>query len=486
VCLGAPDRYTCPVRIPIFGGTFLRSTHHRGKRTAHRVVAVLAAVLAAPLIAAPSAAAGEPKSDQPLPGYTFTPPEVAPIATGAGPTRVLTGVSHHAGYVIEVPPNWNGELVMWAHGFHGNVPELTVELPFYGLREKWVSQGYAWAASSYDRNGYDVASGVTSTRALVGDVARLVRRPPSKVYLTGVSMGGQVVGRAIEEDPRLYAGALPMCGALNDHDLFDFFLDTTLVAQALAGVPGSYPPGPDYATTVLPKIYSGLGLEPGNPAVPTPQAQQLAAETVLDSGGPRPSAGASFSFWKDFLLNIAVPNPAPSPVTGVAANPAVVATNVRTDYAPDEPVNLDAVVQRVPAADPRTRNSPGLTPVAQVFGRPRVPVLTLHGIGDLYGPLREEQVYAREVAKNGRSGLLVQRAIRTTGHCEFSPVEAGAAWDDLVGWVKGAPKPAGDAVADPAAVADPNFGCRFSDPAAYADAGPISQNDTRRLYEPCP
>jgi pimeloyl-ACP methyl ester carboxylesterase len=410
---------------------------------------------------------------------------VSPLPTGGGDTRVLTGISHHAGYVIEVPPNWNGELVMWAHGFHGNVPELSVELPSYGLREKWVGQGYAWAASSYDRNGYDVASGVESTRALVGDVVKQVGRP-SKVYLTGVSMGGQIVGRAIEQDPRLYAGALPMCGALNDHDLFDYFLDTTLVAQALAGKAGSYPPGPDYASVVLPQIYAGLGLEPGNPAVPTPQAQQLAAATVLDSGGPRPSAEVSFSFWKDFLLTIAVPGTAPSPVTGVAANPGLVATNIGTDYAPDQPVDLDAVVQRVRAADPRARTTPRLNEVAQVFGRPQVPVLTLHGIGDLYGPLREEQVYAREVAANGRSALLVQRAIRTTGHCEFSPVEAGAAWDDLVAWTKGGPKPAGDVVTDPAAVADPTFGCRFSDRAAFDNAGAPSANDTRRLYEPCP
>jgi hypothetical protein len=124
--------------------------------------------------------------------------------------------------------------------------------------------------------------------------------------------------------------------------------------------------------------------------------------------------------------------------------------------------------------------------VAQVFGKPRVPVLTLHGIGDLYGPLESEQIYAGEVAANGKSDLLVQRAIRTTGHCEFSAVEAGAAWDDLVAWTNGGPKPAGDAVADPAAVADPTFGCRFSDRKAFDDAGAPSADDTRRLYEACP
>jgi pimeloyl-ACP methyl ester carboxylesterase len=412
-------------------------------------------------------------------------PDLAPLPVAGGRTRVLTGVDRHAGYAIEVPPNWNGRLVMWAHGFRGEGAELTVDPPGFGLREKWVGQGYAWAASSYDRNGYDVASGVESTRSLVGVFARRVGRP-SEVFLTGVSMGGHVTARAIEQDPALYAGALPMCGVLGDHELFDYFLDFTVTAQALAGQTGRYPPAPDYGTAELPRIYTGLGLAPDDPAVTTPQAEQLRAATVLDSGGVRPGAGAAFGYWKDFLLTLPVPGTEPTPVTGLAADPGAVGTNVRTDYAPDQPVDLDAVVQRVPAADPGARTTPRLNEVAQVFGRPRVPVLTLHGLGDLFVPFRMEQVYAGEVARAGRSAELVQRAVRTTGHCEFSPVEAGTAWDDLVAWVDGGPEPAGDPVTDTAAVADPAFGCRFSDPAAFADAGPPSQSDTRRLFDPCP
>ena len=80
----------------------------------------------------------------------------------------------------------------------------------------------------------------------------------------------------------------------------------------------------------------------------------------------------------------------------------------------------------------------------------------------------------------------MQRAIRATGHCEFSPVEAGTAWDDLVTWVQDGTRPDGDDVLDADTVADPAYGCRFSDPAAYANAGPPSQDDTRRLFDPCP
>src|SRR6185312_14752051 len=111
------------------------------------------------LVGAPAAAAGPVPPDQPLPGYTVIAPDLAPLSTPDGDTRVVTGVDEHAGFALEVPPRWNGELVMWAHGFRGNGAELTTDPPPDGLREKWVAQGYAWAASSYSRNGYDVAAG---------------------------------------------------------------------------------------------------------------------------------------------------------------------------------------------------------------------------------------------------------------------------------------------------------------------------------------
>jgi hypothetical protein len=92
-----------------------------------------------------------------------------------------------------------------------------------------------------------------------------------------------------------------------------------------------------------------------------------------------------------------------------------------------------------------------------------------------------EQHYAVDVARHGQSRLLVQRAIRTINHCEFSPAEAGVAWDDLVRWVEDGDRPAGDRVLDRAAVAAPTYGCAFSDAAAYtAGAG------TRRLFTACP
>jgi hypothetical protein len=428
---------------------------------------------AAPALAADRADDGS----QPLPGYTITNPPLAPLVIDGAATTVRQGVHEHAGFIIETPARWNGELVMWAHGYRGQENVLSPEPPSFGLRQRMLEQGYAWASSSYDRNGYDIRSGVLGTRALADFFADTVRKP-KRVLIAGVSMGGHIIGRSLEQYPGYYDGALPMCGVLGDHELFDFFLDYNLVAQALAGV-RAYPTPGDYLSNAVPRIQVALGLaglKPGGPDTTNDLGKQLRAITINRSGGERPGAAAAFAVWKDFLFSITTTDGGDSP----AQRPGQLATNLLTRYSPNSPVDVNATVQRVAPENLRQRMSPTLTEVPRISGRPTAPVLSLHDLGDLFVPFSMEQAYARDAAWHGRSRLVVQRAIRAAQHCEFSPAEAGAAWDDLVSWVRTGQRPAGDAVTDPKAVAAPDFGCRFSDRAAYA-AG----SGTRRLYAPC-
>ena len=60
---------------------------------------------------------------------------------GTSTTRYW-GVHGGAGYKIEVPDDWNGDLVLYAHGFRGTGLELTVSDP--RLRQYLVTHGYAW------------------------------------------------------------------------------------------------------------------------------------------------------------------------------------------------------------------------------------------------------------------------------------------------------------------------------------------------------
>lgn len=152
------------------------------------------------------------------------------------------GVLGGAGYRIEKPINWNGKLVLWAHGYRGTGLELTVD--DHPLRQFLLAQGYAWAASSYGKNAYDPAQGAKDTHALTQFFGNRFGRP-SRTYITGASMGGHVTGIVAEQYRQSYDSAMPICGVLGDYELFDFFLDLNVGAQTLSGVGKQYPFGPD-------------------------------------------------------------------------------------------------------------------------------------------------------------------------------------------------------------------------------------------------
>ena len=417
---------------------------------------LLVLALCAVLVAAPAAVAEKP------PAY-FVDESKLPFAALAGlPTQRVWGVHNGAGYRIEVPANWNGTLVMWAHGFRGTGLELTVDNHL--LRAFLVGNGYAWAASSYSKNGYDPAVGAQDTHALTllfnGQFGA-----PSRTYITGLSMGGHVTGIVAEQWPGSYDGAMPICGVLGDYELFDFFLDFNLAAQALSGIGEQFPFPADYLTATVPATKAALG--PAFPFVLNATGQSFKSLVQLRSGGVRPLFDQGFLFWNgvagDFLFGLGVGDGTLPRQPGVAVQNSDVVYQLDTDPALSGAEQaLNASIQRV-TADPQGRRNNGIANVPPTTGDLKIPMLTLHTLGDLFVPFLMEQVYAQRVADHSASDLLVQRATRDFGHCAFTAPELVRAFVDLVGWVETGVKPAGDDVLNPNAVADANFGCAFTD-----------------------
>lgn len=374
------------------------------------------------------------------------------------PTDRWWGMHGGAGYRVEVPHGWNGTLVMWAHGFRGDGLELTVDN--HPLRPFLVANGFAWAASSFSKNDYDVAQGVKDTHALT-KLFNGIAGTPDRVYLTGASMGGHITAVAIEQYPNSYAGAMPICGVLGDLELFDFFLDYNAVAAALAGVQMTFPPDPaTWTEESVPQITSTLAS--AWPQGLTADGENLKAMTELRSGGPRPLFDAGFLSWASFLLQF-------GSLDGTAPRaPGVIVDNADTVYQFDtDPAltpaeqELNGSVLRV-SRDAAGKPNPGMANIPVVAGTPPVPVLSLHTLGDLFVPFSMEQVYAARAAQHGRSDLVVQRAIRGVGHCDFTAAELVTGFADLVAWVEHGIRPAGDDVLTPEVVADPAYGCAFT------------------------
>lgn len=399
------------------------------------------------------------------------------------------GVHRGAGFRIEVPAVWNGDLVMYAHGFRGTGNILTVSNP--PLRRHLIEQGYAWAASSYTKNFYDVRAGVESTNALVRYFQKRVERP-ERVFILGDSMGGHIATAAVEQFPNAtcfgrgerrcrtvadllgrlvggvrYAGAVPTCGVMGDRALFDYFGDFARAAEALAGVESTFPPPADYDTTVLPQVIASLFEDDGAgfPNRLTSAGRQLKALTQMLSGGPRPTFEAAYPLTQTLLFSFAAADGTVSGVVGgnVYDNATRVYQLDTLRELTEAEATLNASILRVaknPQADPRRLLT--LERIPELTGRLSVPVVSMHTLGDLFVPFSMQQIYARRVATRGRDQWLVTRAIRDTGHCTFTLDEYRDAFDDMVHWATTGIRPAGDPILDPSAVAAPDFGCRFT------------------------
>jgi pimeloyl-ACP methyl ester carboxylesterase len=378
----------------------------------------------------------------------------------------LWGVHNNAGYRIEVPANWNGRLVLWAHGFRGTGLELTVDN--HPLRAFLVANGYAWAASSYSRNAYDPSQGAKDTHALTQFFNGRFGKPV-KTYVTGASMGGHVSTIVAEQWPRSYDGAMPICGVMGDYELFDYFLDFNVAAQALSGVGKTAPFAADYLTSTVPATKAALG--PAFPFVLNAAGQALAGLTQMQTGGVRPIFEQAWIYWNglvpgDFLFLRGVGDGTLTRQPGVAWQNSDVTYQFDADPALSGAESaFNAVVQRI-TADAQARRTDGLANVTPTNGNLKIPMLTIHTLGDLFVPFHMQQVYARRVAANGASNLLVQRATRDVGHCAFTPTELVRTFSDLVTWVEGGVKPAGDDVLNPQTVSQPTFGCTYTDKTA--------------------
>lgn len=456
------------------------------------VAGVVAACQGTPSPTQPGYTVADPRCD--FDGAAYTGGRFEPLTDPAGRplSRVFTGVAGGAAFRLELPLAWTGDLVLWAHGYRGEGGTVWVDNP--RLREYFVRAGFGWAASSYQRNGYQVGQGAADTHSLIAQVGALAARPRA-VYLTGASMGGQVTAVAIEKY-RDFAGAMPLCGVLGDVSLFDYFLDANLTAAGLTGAGIAFPPTvaagvaytPAYVDLVraeLPRL--GTGFLTGNPAdvTLTGPGRRWSAAVEQRSGGSRPGFDAAFRYWASvgwaalpqvpFLFGLYPGLVGGSTLAGATTGvaPGNVAGNLRTVYRlsgrsgplrPAERAVNAAVLRVAPTAAP----SADLTGIPRVAGDPRIPVLSLHGLGDLLVPFSMEQRYAERAARRHESGLFVSRAIRSVRHCDFTQAELQTGFADLVSWVRQHRRPAGDDVLDADAVAEPTFGCRFTDPTPAA------------------
>ncbi len=325
-----------------------------------------------------------------------------------------------AAFRIDIPKDWNGGLVMYAHGYAvaGQTP---------GFSEDFVksagSLGFAVAQSRYSRQGWAVREGILDTEAL--------RRffvdkygPTHPTIIAGASMGGAITYGTIERFPEIYDGALPMCTTgmpalefikermFDMRVLFDYFFP---------GLPGSAVEFPDGAET-MPKIQAKAA-----ELVKADPARAEAFAKMEDLSGPDAIAG-TVAFWSEVLRELQ------ERAGGNAFD------NRDTIYSgSSDDAGLNKAIKRY-TADPKA-----IEYVRQwitVTGHTHDPVLALHTLVDDLVPPRYANVYAAKAALAGTQDLVAMSYVNHTGHCNFASEEVTHAISELAAWIETGKRPA--------------------------------------------
>ncbi|MCJ8164334.1 DUF6351 family protein [Pontibacter sp. E15-1] len=150
-----------------------------------------------------------------------------------------------SGEIIQicVPALWNGELILYAHGYVPAFLPLSLPDEVTAYMPLFTSIGFAFATTSFDRNGIAILTGIDNMLALR---AKFIAQygEPKHTYLTGGSQGGIITTLALERYPALFDGGLSLCGPCgyfqgqvnyygNFRVLFDYYFPGVLPGNAI-------------------------------------------------------------------------------------------------------------------------------------------------------------------------------------------------------------------------------------------------------------
>lgn len=136
-------------------------------------------------------------------------------AAAAPPSQQSTesrGVLPSGGqYVLHEPEQWNGTLLTWSPGYGGGGGTASAG-PSSEVVAWLTGQGYALAGAAAG-TGWAVEDLLVAQPEVV-DAATAALGEPEHVVAWGASMGGQVSVALLEQHPRIFDAALPLCGSI--------------------------------------------------------------------------------------------------------------------------------------------------------------------------------------------------------------------------------------------------------------------------------
>jgi hypothetical protein len=383
-----------------------------------------------------------------LPDTIACPEAVVKIAT-CYTAKLETG----AYLLAAMPKNWNGNLIVFAHGGPAVVPPTANsskgDLAKYAIG---VKLGYAFIASSYRKEGYGVQMAAEDT-----DNARKVfvehMGKPKRTLLWGASYGGLVGAKLLEtyvKDPNggvNYDGAFFNSGAVAGSIAnYEFRADLRAVYQ--------------YYCNNLPRpTETQYPLWMGMPADSKMTLKELSA-TIDECTGVTKSAAERSEQQKQNLANIVNVMRIPETMlvrhmqaaTFVFRDVAERTThgksafsnmNVRYQGSTDDAA-LNKGVARFDA-DPAALAA--LKADGQPVGMLPIPVVSIHSMNDPQAAVEAQYEYRERAKAAGNGNRLVQAYGDEKAHTGQSDPEMAAALNALTAWIEKGTKPSPQSIA---------------------------------------
>lgn len=339
----------------------------------------------------------------------------AGIGFGSLPARATdlkpgthAGTLQGAPYRIDIPADWNGDLVMLMHGYQPVGAPRTTPMKAAEATLLFLKQGYAVAQSEYASQGWAVGDAVVDNERLRHHFIRTFARP-AHTYIYGFSLGGLETVASIERYRHAYTGALVMCGAtVSTPEL----LSRAVVAPLVA------------FDTLIPGVLPNLAAADSPPSIPPavfakalqahPQQAALLEKRLQETPETLPSLALYYMLLREFEQRAG----------GMPVD------NRKTVY---HGFGDDAAFNRQVH---RYAGSPAAMAYAQrnvtLTGRIDVPLVMQWNAFDQTIPSRFHPVYPDQVHAAGNGKLLTVLAPIGDGHCNFTDAQIAAAFETLV------------------------------------------------------
>ena len=319
-----------------------------------------------------------------------------------------TGTLHNALYRIDVPADWNGDLVMLMHGYQPVGAPVTTPMTAADPTPVFLKKGFAVAQSQYASQGWAVSDAIADNERLREHFVRTYGQPPH-TYIYGFSLGGLSVAASIERYVHAYSGAMITCGlTVSTPDFLARGVVTPLVAfDAL--IPGVIPDlaAPDSPAAIAPDVI-----------VKAVEAHPKEAAVLANRLEEKPETLPTLALYYMALREIE---------KRAGGIPVDNRKEAYSGFGDDATLNRKARRYTAPRkAIDYARNNITLT------GHIDVPLVMQWNAFDPTIPARFHGVYPAQVKAAGAGKWLTVLDPVGDGHCDFTDEQTAAAFDVLV------------------------------------------------------